>query len=113
MTLTYDEALKNVKTKTIVAFLRSNDWKLLEKTETSFLLKPPAKFNAAKHTRLRIPLPVYEQAEDFPIVIDLVVNTISTLYEIEKKQIIELFSQSLDEIKAELSMKGKIVAFAD
>ena len=113
MIIQNDKSLKNIKTKTIVAFLRSNNWNLIKKTDTSFLLKPPAVFNAAEHARLRIPLPAYEQAEDFPMVISLVLNTISVLYDTDKKKLAALFSQFLEDLKADLSLKKQILEFAE
>lgn len=103
MTLMYDETLKDIQTKTMVAFLRSKNWEIAKETDTSYIMKPPVHMRANEKTHLRIPLPAFQQAEDFTLVIGLVMNTIATLYEIDKNTLTKLFSQSIEEMKAEIA----------
>ena len=107
-----DETLKDIKTRTIIAFLQSKGWEIMKKTRSSFYVIPPKPMRATETTHLSIPLPEYEQAEDFPFVIGLVINSISILYEIDKQELVKLFSQSLEELKAEMALKQEILAFA-
>ena len=112
MIFKYDKSLKNVKTMTMIAFLRSKGWIFGEKTTSAQRMIPPIEMRGNKNTYLAIPLPAYEQADDFPMVINLVLNTIAVLYDTDKKKLAALFSQFLEDLKADLSLKKQILEFA-
>ena len=112
MTLMYDETLKDIKTETIVAFLRSKGWEMKKKSFRSFYMIPPVAMRGSEDTHLSIPLPAFQQAEDFTLVIGLVMNTIAALYEIDKSTLTKLFSQSIEEMKADIALKQKLLEFA-
>ncbi len=101
-----------IKVKTVVAFLRSKGWILEKTTERYFVLIPPTIFKPEPTARFYIPLPKYEQAVDFPMVMDKIVNSLSVIYETEKKSLNNLFSKTIDQIKEDIEEKKAIVEFA-
>ena len=78
----------------------------------SFFLIPPVAMRENEDTHLSIPLLVFQQTEDFTLVIGLVMNTIATLYEIDKNTLTKIFSQSIEEMKADIALKQKLLEFA-
>ena len=104
--------MNNIKTETVVAFLKARGWVLEKKDLISFILIPPAEFKPEPHARFYVPLPRFEKAKDFELHINLVLNTISELYEIEKEKLITLFSESLEEMRKETKMRKEILEFA-
>jgi hypothetical protein len=97
---------KKPRNKTIVAYLKSNGWQLEKTGEVYFHMRPP-KDMAFDDKDFQYLVPVYEDARGYDEFTFGVVRSISELYEVKFQELLDLFSQSLEEIKSDVEAQPR------
>lgn len=104
---------KNIKIRTVLAFLKQKGWKVLRQTHRFNVLEAPSKFKFEPDPYFSIPLEDRENSNnDYNIFMEGFIELISDLYEIEKNELIQLWSKSIEEIQAEIIEKQELLTFA-
>lgn len=103
----------NIKIKTLMTFLKYKGWKIKETTEYDFLIIPPSDLKEIfeePNVIFRVPLPKYEQAEDFGFVMKKLMRSFSILHNIEQSELEVLCSKTVEEIKANIELEKEMLA---
>ncbi len=99
-----------MKLETIIAFLKSKNWKLSKANDKFFHFIPPKKLKFESEFMLEIPK--NEKTLTFLRYMIIVTEGISEIYQIDKDRLIALFSKSLEEIKLERAITKGMVALS-
>ncbi len=97
---------KKPRNKTIVAYLKSKGWQLEKIGEVYFHMKPP-KDMTFDDKDFQYLVPVHEDTRGYDEFTFGVVRSISELYEVKFQELLDLFSQSIEEIKSEVEAQPK------
>lgn len=99
-----------MKLETIIAFLKSKNWKLTKTNDKFFRFLPPKKLKFEADFRLEIPK--NESTLTFLRYMVIVTEGIAEVYQLDKERLITLFSKSLEEIKVERAITKGMVALS-
>lgn len=100
--------MKTPKIETIQKFLLSKGWNIASQ-EIPFVYMTPPKDLDFQRKNFKYRLPIDETAEDYQEYVYRIVTSISDVYELNKWYLIELLSQSIEEIKQDIALKAAIV----
>ena len=99
-----------MKLETIIAFLKSKNWKLTKSNDKFFHFSPPKKLKFEGDFKLEIPK--NENTLTFLRYMLIVTKGIAEVYQLDKEKLIALFSKSLEEIKMERAITKGMVSLS-
>ncbi len=101
----------------MITFLRSKGWKIDHTSEKYYFLKPPSKFNFQEGTLFKIP--ASSRGSDTREYLVKMTYSIAELYDLDKFELLDLFSKSMEELKVDIqeqqrqvSLKQKFLKYA-
>ncbi|MCB0640461.1 MAG: hypothetical protein KDC44_02430, partial [Phaeodactylibacter sp.] len=96
--------------KTIIAYLKSRDWKIVGNNSRHCTMRPPKALKFEDDFVYRIAL--HTDAPDYKEYATRQVFSIAELYGEDKWTLLKLLSQSLDQIKEDVALKQALLANA-
>lgn len=99
-----------MKLETIIAFLKSKNWKLSKVNDKFFQFSPPKKLKF--ETDFLLEIPKNENTLTFLRYMIIVTEGIAEIYQLDKERLVALFSKSLEEIKLERAITKGMIALS-
>lgn len=87
------------KVSSVLHFLYGHGWTLLKDTGRSYLLEPPEWMQSrfSERAYMSIPHPAFEKASDYDYIMDIILNNISVVYQMDRKQVEDLLSPTWED----------------
>lgn len=95
---------------TIIAFLKSRGWKEQNRDQYACTLIPPQNLSLASNFEYKVPL--NDLLVDYREYALRVVFSIADLYDLNKWELLELLSQSIEDIQKDILLRQELVAHA-
>ncbi len=102
--------MKKPKADTIIAFLKSKGWRVTEKNDKTCTLSPPRDLKFRSPFTYRIP--TREDAVDYVEYAIRQVFSIAELYSLNRWDLLDLLSLSLEEIQQDVRLKQAMLSHA-
>ena len=96
--------------QTIIAFLKSKGWEEQSRDQHQCVLTPPASIALIPTFEYRVPL--NDSVIDYRDYAIRVVFSIADLYQLNKWDLVELLSQSIEDIQKDIALRQELVAHA-
>lgn len=104
--------MRNLKSETIRAFLLGRGWRIAGKNKWNYRLAAPTEMLVDDDVYFFIPAEKFEGTDSYAETMLRLVDSISILYNMSREELVNLFSQSLKEIKKDVAFRQTILAHA-
>ena len=95
---------------TIIAFLKSKGWLEQSRDQHVCVMMPPASLSLSKNFEYQVPL--NDTLVDYREYAIRLVFSIAELYELNKRDLLELLSQRIEDIQKDIELRRELVAHA-
>ena len=103
---------KRIRIKNVLGYLHQKGWKLYRTGNRFHVLEGPAHFKFDPDPYFSIPLEKYEDISgDYDYFMDRFANVIAQLYELNELEVIKIWSQTPEDIKAEIKERKALLEY--